>query len=190
MLVISLLRFSISSLFSLEHYTFLRICPYLPSCPFYLHIVADSSLLYSCSGLRLRKRIWCWEKPAVASRDPAPSENLKKTMGGSALLRIAGLPILGSSRETEPTERVCKTLIAFALLHFLLQGQTCLLLQVSLDSHFCIPVPYDEKDIFFFSGGLRPLVELCVEPAGLCGPVPGILQARTLEWVAISFSNA
>ena len=62
---------------------------------------------YSCSGLRLRKRIWCWEKPAVASRDPAPSENLKKTMGGSALLRIAGLPILGSSRETEPTERVC-----------------------------------------------------------------------------------
>ena len=24
----------------------------------------------------------------------------------------------------------------------------------------------------------------------LCGPIPGILQARTLEWVAISFSNA
>ena len=24
----------------------------------------------------------------------------------------------------------------------------------------------------------------------LCDPVPGILQARTLEWVAISFSNA
>ena len=23
-----------------------------------------------------------------------------------------------------------------------------------------------------------------------CSPVPGILQARTLEWVAISFSNA
>ena len=24
----------------------------------------------------------------------------------------------------------------------------------------------------------------------LCDPVPGILQARTLEWVAVSFSNA
>ena len=24
----------------------------------------------------------------------------------------------------------------------------------------------------------------------LCDPVPGILQARTLEWAAISFSNA
>ena len=23
----------------------------------------------------------------------------------------------------------------------------------------------------------------------LCNPIPGILQARTLEWVAISFSN-
>ena len=38
-------------------------------------------------------------------------------------------------------------LLAFVLLHFVLPGQTCLLLQVSLD--FCIPVPYDEKDIFF-----------------------------------------
>ena len=24
----------------------------------------------------------------------------------------------------------------------------------------------------------------------LCDPIPGILQARTLEWVAVSFSNA
>ena len=24
----------------------------------------------------------------------------------------------------------------------------------------------------------------------LCDPIPGILQARTLEWVAITFSNA
>ena len=30
-------------------------------------------------------------------------------------------------------------------------------------------------------------VRLCVTPGS---PVPGILQARTLEWVAISFSNA
>ena len=31
----------------LEGYTLLRICPFLPSCPFYWHIVADSSLLWS-----------------------------------------------------------------------------------------------------------------------------------------------
>ena len=30
-------------------------------------------------------------------------------------------------------------------------------------------------------------LELC---STLCDPIPGILQARTLEWVAISFSNA
>ena len=29
----------------LEGHTFLRICPFLPRCPFYWHIVADSSLL-------------------------------------------------------------------------------------------------------------------------------------------------
>ena len=31
-------------------------------------------------------------------------------------------------------------------------------------------------------------VQLCVIPPGF--PIPGILQARTLEWVAISLSNA
>ena len=38
--------------------------------------------------------------------------------------------------------------LAFALLHFVLQGQICLLLQVFPDFH-SIPVPYNEKDIFF-----------------------------------------
>ena len=43
-----------------------------------------------------------------------------------------------------------KTLIDFALLHFILQGQTCLLTpHYLLISYFCIPVPYNEKDIFF-----------------------------------------
>ena len=40
-------------------------------------------------------------------------------------------------------------LLAFPLLHFVLQGQTCLLLQVSLDFLLCIPVPYTETDIFW-----------------------------------------
>ena len=46
-----------------------------------------------------------------------------------------------------------KTLLAFALLHFVFQGQTCLLLQVFLD--FCIQVPYDEKGIFFYVSSRR-----------------------------------
>ena len=48
-----------------------------------------------------------------------------------------------------PVRSLGKTLLAFALLHSVLQGQMCLLLQVFLDSYFCIPVPYNEKDIFF-----------------------------------------
>ena len=49
-----------------------------------------------------------------------------------------------------PVGSLGKSLLAFALLHFILQGQICLFLQVSLDFLFCLPVPYNEKDIFFF----------------------------------------
>ena len=40
-------------------------------------------------------------------------------------------------------------LLAFALLHFVLQGPICLLFRYLLTSYFCIPVPYNEKDIYF-----------------------------------------
>ena len=50
--------------------------------------------------------------------------------------------------------------ISFALLHFVLQGQICLLLQVSLDFLFCIPVPYNEKNIFFLVLVLEGLLGL------------------------------
>ena len=39
-------------------------------------------------------------------------------------------------------------LLAFTLLHSVLQGQTCLLFHVSLTFPLCIPVPYDEKENF------------------------------------------
>ena len=45
MLVMGLLDFLFLPGSVVEGYTFLRICPFLPSCPFYWHIVADSSLL-------------------------------------------------------------------------------------------------------------------------------------------------
>jgi len=41
-----------------------------------------------------------------------------------------------------------KTLLAFALLHFGLQGQTGLFFQVS--SYFCSPIPCDGKDVFLW----------------------------------------
>ena len=42
-----------------------------------------------------------------------------------------------------------KILLAFALLHFVFQGQICLLLLVSLDFLLLHPVPCDKKGIFF-----------------------------------------
>ena len=41
-----------------------------------------------------------------------------------------------------------KTLLAFALLYFILRGQTGLLFHVSSESYFCIPVSSDEKGLF------------------------------------------
>ena len=40
-----------------------------------------------------------------------------------------------------------KTLLAFALLHFVLQSQTCLYSRCLLTSYFCLHISYDEKDI-------------------------------------------
>ena len=41
-----------------------------------------------------------------------------------------------------------RTLLAFALLHSVLQGQIYVLFLVFLDSYFGIPIPYNENDIF------------------------------------------
>ena len=45
--LMALLRFLFLPGSVLESYTFLRICPFLPSCPFYWRIIAYSSLLWS-----------------------------------------------------------------------------------------------------------------------------------------------
>ena len=57
-----------------------------------------------------------------------------------------------------------KTLLAFALLHFVLQGQICLLLLVSLDFLLFHPVPCDEKGIFFGVLVLEDLIDVFIEP--------------------------
>ena len=53
-----------------------------------------------------------------------------------------------------------KTLLVFALLCSIFQDQICLLLRCFLTSYFCIPVPYNEKDIFFGVLVLKGLVGL------------------------------
>ena len=43
---------------------------------------------------------------------------------------------------------LCKPLLAFTLLHSVLQDQIFCYSMYFLTSYFCIPVPYNEKDIF------------------------------------------
>ena len=59
-----------------------------------------------------------------------------------------------------PVLSLGKTLLAFALLHSIRQGQIFLLPQCFLTSYFGIPVPYNEKDIFFWVLVLKGLVGL------------------------------
>ena len=58
--------------------------------------------------------------------------------------------VVGRGCLLRPVHSLGNTLLAFALLHFVLQGQTCLLLKLSLDFLLLHPVPYDAKDIFSF----------------------------------------
>ena len=86
-----------------------------------------------------------------------------------------------------PVHSLCKTLLAFALLHFELQGQTCLLLQVSLDFLFLHSNP------LWWKGHLFLMLVL----EGLKGMVnhSSILASRTPESVwkdyrlGVLFSN-
>ena len=92
--------------------------------------------------------------------------------------------IVGRGCLLWPVHSLGKLLLAFALLHSVFQGQICLLLQVFLDF------------LLLHSAAAAKSLQSCPT---LCDPIdggppdspfPGILQARTLEWVAISFSNA
>ena len=97
-----------------------------------------------------------------------------------------------------------KTLLAFALLDFVLQGQTCLYSGYLLTPYFCIPVPYDEKDISFLvlvlegfareSNG-NPLQCSCLESPrngeAWWAAFYGVAQSRTrLKQLSSSSSNS
>ena len=57
--------------------------------------------------------------------------------------------VVGKGYLLWPVCSLDKTRLAFALFYFILQSQTCLLLQVSFYLLLCIPIPYDEKCVFF-----------------------------------------
>ena len=75
-----------------------------------------------------------------------------------------------------------------------------------LEALFLIAKNYSEKHVSFFTSPryhfittVAPAAKSLQSCPALCdpmdgsppgSPIPGILQARTLEWVAISFSNA
>ena len=99
-------------------------------------------------------------------------------------------------------------LLAVALLHSVLQGQISLLFQVYIDFLLLHSSPLSSKGHLFGVLVLKGLVGLHAAAAAaakslqscptLCDPmdgsppgshVPGILEARTLEWVAISFTS-
>ena len=60
---------------------------------------------------------------------------------------------------------------------------------ISMFSHFCCTF---SLFFFFFAKSLQSCPTLCdpIDGSPPGSAIPGILQARTLEWVAISFSNA
>ena len=119
-----------------------------------------------------------------------------------------------------PVCSLSKTLLPFTLHNLVHQGQICLLFQVFIDYPLLHSSPLWCKGHLFWVLVLEGLVGLhrtirillfqhyCLGHAAakslqscptLCNPrdgsppgfpVPGILQARTLEWVAIFFSSA
>ena len=68
---------------------------------------------------------------------------------------------------------------------------------MSLQKLWCVYLTIDRKlKRYIFAAAAAKLLQLCPTLCDLIdgsppgSPVPGILQAKTLEWVAISFSNA
>ena len=58
--------------------------------------------------------------------------------------------VIGRGCLLWPMDSLCKILLAFTLLHFVLKVNLACYSGYPLTSDFCIPVPYDEKNIFFF----------------------------------------
>ena len=91
-----------------------------------------------------------------------------------------------------PVHSLGRTLLAFALLHSVLQGQICLLLQLFLDFLLCIPVPYNEKDIILGVSSRRSC-KFFIEPFNfsffsIIGWGIG-LYYRDIEWFVLEMNR-
>ena len=85
-----------------------------------------------------------------------------------------------------------QSLLNFVLLHSVLQGQICLLLHVFLDFYFSIPVPYNEKDIFW-GCQFQKVLQVFIEPFNFrfCSVTgQGIaLDYHNIEWFALEMNR-
>ena len=57
--------------------------------------------------------------------------------------------VVGRRCLLRPVCSLGKILLAFTLIHFVVKAKLACYSKYLLISYFCIPVPYDEKDIFF-----------------------------------------
>ena len=146
---------------------------------------------------------FCWLYRA------SPSLTVKNIINLITVVTIRWCPCVESSLRgclLWPVHSLGKTLLTFALLHFVLQGQTCLLLQVFLDFLVLHSSPLWCNGHIFWVLILEGLVGLHAAAAAKllqscpnlhdpmdCSPlgssVHGIFQARVLEWGAIAFSD-
>ena len=106
---------------------------------------------------------FCWLYRA------SPSFAAKNIISLISVLTIWWCPCIESSCVVGrgcllwPVLSLGKTLLAFALLHSVLQGQSCPLIQIFLDFCVCIPVPYLKKWHLFWMlvlEGLQRTVQL------------------------------
>ena len=104
---------------------------------------------------------FCWLYRASPS---LPAKNIINLIFGVDCLMMSMFRVfscvVGRGCLLWPVCSLSKTVLAFSLLHFVLQGQTCLLLQVSLDFLLLHSNPCHEKDIFFGVLVLEGLVGL------------------------------
>ena len=77
------------------------------------------------------------------------------------------------------------------------RGKSALLLQNSMIKEYIIPKIQEHRQLSIHAAtaaakSLQSCPTLCdpIDGSPLGSPIPRILQAKTLEWVAISFSNA
>ena len=84
----------------------------------------------------------------------------------------------------------------WAAVHGVTEGRTGLEQLKGVYTCQLFPVLETTEDMLFFPAAAAKLLQSCptlcdpIDGSPPGSPIPGMLQARTLEWVAISFSNA